>query len=365
VTSRCIARTEALIAGMGLDEAMLRARMYADAGADAVLVHSKSKDFGELAEFGARLGVQRAAGGRPDDLSRRHGRRARGRRASAWRSSPTSRSARQSFAIRDCLVRMRRPARSPPSSRHRSARRGVPAGRGPELKANEKRFLFAGPSCRARSSLRPAPTPQTPLPDQDAPRVMLEVKGKTILERQVESLQAAGIRDVTVVRGYKKAQVRVGGARLVDNDRYAETGELYSLFRAEDALGGPVVVLYGDIVFDQRVLEQLLRTSADVAVVVDRAFPDLLRAGARRARGRPRRHRHAGRGPPLGRAGRREPRAPHRARRGARGSARRVHRARRRSRPSAPRGSGRCAPSWSHSAPRASNARASRTRCRR
>jgi phosphoenolpyruvate phosphomutase len=108
---------------------------------------------------------------------------------------------------------------------------------------------------------------------------MLEVKGKTILERQVESLQAAGIRDVTVVRGYKKAQVRVGGARLVDNDRYAETGELYSLFRAEDALGGPVVVLYGDIVFDQRVLEQLLRTSADVAVVVDRAFPDLLRAG--------------------------------------------------------------------------------------
>src|SRR5215475_5654166 len=45
---RVIARTEALIAGMGLDEAMLRARMYADAGADAVLVHSKAKDFGEL-----------------------------------------------------------------------------------------------------------------------------------------------------------------------------------------------------------------------------------------------------------------------------------------------------------------------------
>src|SRR5262249_52557527 len=66
---------------------------------------------------------------------------------------------------------------------------------------------------------------------------------------------------------------------LVDNDRFAETGELYSLFRADDALGGAVVLLYGDIVFEQSVLERLLRTTADVALVVDRAFPDLLRAG--------------------------------------------------------------------------------------
>ena len=44
-----IARTEALIAGWGRDEALLRARAYADAGADAVLIHSKSKTVEELA----------------------------------------------------------------------------------------------------------------------------------------------------------------------------------------------------------------------------------------------------------------------------------------------------------------------------
>src|SRR5215467_5744080 len=42
-----IARTEALIVGMGMDETMTRARLYAEAGADAVLVHSKAKDFAE------------------------------------------------------------------------------------------------------------------------------------------------------------------------------------------------------------------------------------------------------------------------------------------------------------------------------
>src|SRR6185503_15588152 len=88
-----------------------------------------------------------------------------------------------------------------------------------------------------------------------------------------------GIRDVTVVRGYKKERIDPPGVRLVDNDRYAETGELYSLFRAGDALRGPLVFLYGDILFEPSVLERLLRARADVAVVVDRAFHDTYRAG--------------------------------------------------------------------------------------
>lgn len=44
-----IARVEALIAGCSPDEALARARAYADAGADAVLIHSKSPTIDELA----------------------------------------------------------------------------------------------------------------------------------------------------------------------------------------------------------------------------------------------------------------------------------------------------------------------------
>src|SRR5436305_2516955 len=40
-----IARTEALIVGLGLDEALRRATAYARAGADAVLVHSHAREF--------------------------------------------------------------------------------------------------------------------------------------------------------------------------------------------------------------------------------------------------------------------------------------------------------------------------------
>lgn len=44
-----IARVEALVAGRGTDEALARGRAYAEAGADAVLIHSKSPVADELA----------------------------------------------------------------------------------------------------------------------------------------------------------------------------------------------------------------------------------------------------------------------------------------------------------------------------
>jgi len=46
-----IARTEALIAGLGEEEALKRAKAYARAGADMILIHSKKKDPAEIESF--------------------------------------------------------------------------------------------------------------------------------------------------------------------------------------------------------------------------------------------------------------------------------------------------------------------------
>ncbi|MBI5146893.1 MAG: isocitrate lyase/phosphoenolpyruvate mutase family protein [Thaumarchaeota archaeon] len=46
-----IARTEALIAGFGMNEAIQRARAYEKAGADAILIHSKKNNPDEVFEF--------------------------------------------------------------------------------------------------------------------------------------------------------------------------------------------------------------------------------------------------------------------------------------------------------------------------
>jgi len=49
-----VARTEALIADLGLDEALRRAQAYSEAGADMILVHSKQKTPDEIVAFARR-----------------------------------------------------------------------------------------------------------------------------------------------------------------------------------------------------------------------------------------------------------------------------------------------------------------------
>jgi phosphoenolpyruvate phosphomutase len=272
-----IARTEALIAGLGMDEALFRARAYADAGADAVLVHSKAPDFGELAQFAdlwdrnvplvAVPTTYPNVG--PEELH-----------AAGFRMAIFANQALRAaiVAMRETLGEMRRTGRISSVEDRIVPLSDVYALVGvPELKANEERYL-SGTGPRA-VILAAGFEPQLMPLIQDRPKTMLDVKGASILERQVTALGRCGIRDVVVVRGYKKEKVAVAGARYVDNDRFAETGELYSLFQAEAELSGPFVLLYGDILFEPAILEKLLRSRADVAVVVDRAFYDASRAG--------------------------------------------------------------------------------------
>ena len=49
-----VARLEALIAGWGEEEALKRARAFIDAGADAIMIHSKEKSPGEILSFLAK-----------------------------------------------------------------------------------------------------------------------------------------------------------------------------------------------------------------------------------------------------------------------------------------------------------------------
>ncbi len=112
---------------------------------------------------------------------------------------------------------------------------------------------------------------------EEVPKPMLDIKGKSILERQIEVLNACGVKDVAVVRGYKKEAIKVPNVRYYDNDEYATTNEVVSLFRAGKELSGPFVFLYGDILFERGHLEKLLKSPADVSLLVDRSFAESAR----------------------------------------------------------------------------------------
>ena len=75
-----------------------------------------------------------------------------------------------------------------------------------------------------------------------------------------------------MVRGHCKDAFTTSDLEYFDNDDHATTGELASLHAARDFLDGDLVIAYGDIVFDDMILRNLLTQGTGVSVVVDGAW---------------------------------------------------------------------------------------------
>jgi choline kinase len=105
----------------------------------------------------------------------------------------------------------------------------------------------------------------------DKPKCLVEVGGITLIERQIQTLRGAGIDEIVVVVGCQAARVRqVCGDRVtyVENSRFAETNSLYSLWTARALLYQGFVVLNCDVLFHPALLDGLLATHHDAALLI-------------------------------------------------------------------------------------------------
>ena len=103
----------------------------------------------------------------------------------------------------------------------------------------------------------------------DKPKCLLEVAGKTILQRQLDVLNSCGIRDISVIKGYKKEKINNPSLRYYINDDYQNNNILNSLFYAKKEMKGEFIVMYSDVLFNKSVLEELLKNKGDISIVVD------------------------------------------------------------------------------------------------
>jgi choline kinase len=114
------------------------------------------------------------------------------------------------------------------------------------------------------------------------PKCMVKLQGRPLLAWQVEALQAAGIKEIGVVRGYCKERVQAHGiTHYFENPRWQETNMVYSLMQARQWLAdSPCIVSYGDIFYEPQAVLSLLQSVADIALTYDVNFLSLWQARA-------------------------------------------------------------------------------------
>jgi choline kinase len=94
------------------------------------------------------------------------------------------------------------------------------------------------------------------------PKCLTQIGGRLLIDHQLDALAAAGVRSPVVVVGFQREQVcdaLRGRARVVVNERYAETNSLYSFLLAREQVRAATFVLNADVLFDPRVAIRLAR----------------------------------------------------------------------------------------------------------
>lgn len=119
-----------------------------------------------------------------------------------------------------------------------------------------------------------------PLTD-NTPKCLLNVGGKTILERTILNLIDNGIDDFIIVTGYLNEKIesfinekfpRIN-VKYIYNDVYDSTNNIYSLWLTKELIiGNEILLLDSDILFDKRIVNLLLNSPYKNCLAVKSGF---------------------------------------------------------------------------------------------
>ncbi|CDY74018.1 Phosphoenolpyruvate phosphomutase [Caballeronia glathei] len=264
-----VARVEALIAGWGMEEALRRAEAYRQAGADAILIHSKLSKPDEILTFarewagrGPLVIVPTKYYSTPTD---------------AFRQAGISTVIWANHLIRGATSAMQAIAKEIHESetlvnvedRIAAVNEIFRLQDADEYSAAESVYLSASSASRGAVVLAASRGAGLEALTAERPKVMLPVAGKPLLRHLVEAFKKEGINDITVVGGYRADAIETSGIRLVVNEKHEATGELASLACAAKSFTGDTVISYGDLLFRSYILRNLVESDSDFCVVVD------------------------------------------------------------------------------------------------
>jgi choline kinase len=105
---------------------------------------------------------------------------------------------------------------------------------------------------------------------EERPKCLVELRGKPLLDWQLEALNTAGISEVAIVTGYKRELLSGRGLTEFHNPRWAETNMVSSLACAQHWLQAEqCIVSYSDIFYSPVAVTSLMDCHASLAVTYD------------------------------------------------------------------------------------------------
>lgn len=265
-----VARVEALIAGWGLAEALKRAEAYRLAGADAILMHSKISKPDEILAFMKEWGNRCPVVIVPTKYYATP--------TKVFRDAGISLVIWANHQLRSAITAMKETVHKIYTTQSlievedkvAPLKEVFRLQNDDELQLAENLYLKT-PEHEKISGIILAASRGAELGEltETVPKAMISVNGQPLIKKMLELFNERGIKDISIVRGYKKEAFTFPNINYFDNDEYASTGELVSLFKAKEKIDGTTIITYGDILYRKYILSSLLDEEGDILVVAD------------------------------------------------------------------------------------------------
>ena len=268
-----IARIESLICGVGLEDALKRAEKYINAGADGIMIHSKKDKPDDVLAFAKKYNyLCKRLGKRPPLVSV----------PTTYNLITDQELADHGFNI---IIHANHLLRSAHKSMKQTAETILLSDRNFEaepfcsevieifkevgfewIKEQDKKYAKE----QKISIIIPAAGKDQAFIDK--PKALIDIGGKTILERQLENIRRIGFRNITVVRGYKGKMIDYENIDYQDNPDFENKHSLYSLMCARKNMENGFILLYTDILFNEEILRSLVQNEGDIILIVDNSY---------------------------------------------------------------------------------------------
>ena len=111
---------------------------------------------------------------------------------------------------------------------------------------------------------------------QHRPKCLIEIGGRSLLHRYLESLAAIGVRRADIVVGYKQEMIRAAvagdscgiGVTFWANEEF-HRGSISSLWVARSAFDDDTIVMDADVLFHRDILRRLVSSACENALLMD------------------------------------------------------------------------------------------------
>lgn len=105
------------------------------------------------------------------------------------------------------------------------------------------------------------------------PKCLLDLDGRSLLDRMLDALTEVGVRDITIVVGHLAEQVDAAvagkaGITTVFNPEFRK-GAILSLWAAREALDGDVLIMDADVLFPVEMLRRLIDSPSANCFLMD------------------------------------------------------------------------------------------------